>query len=153
MPLIRKRRIWWEPVPEASDYVVYVSKDSKMSDPSKFAWENTPGIICKTVLGKTELIIPDEWPEFPADPGIYYIAVTSRDSVGNQSDPFLASGHFKFAAPPPPPKGGIESLSLVHLESGIQAPSMPRQGRAIIQEGLEEVRNNKEVQHAYLSVK
>ncbi len=27
MPLIRKRRIWWELVPEVSDYVVYISRD------------------------------------------------------------------------------------------------------------------------------
>jgi len=141
MPLIRKRRIWWERVPEAASYVVYVSKDSKIRDPAKFSWENTPGIVSKPVIGKTELIIPDEWPDFPKKPGTYHIGITSRDDVGNQSDPFLSSGLFKFLAPPSPSKGGIESLPLVH--------SIIRQGRTIIQESLEEMKDNKEVRDAY----
>jgi hypothetical protein len=110
MPFIRKRRIWWESVPEATGYMVYVSKDRTKFDPNQFSWEGTQGIISKAVDGKTELIIPDEWPEFPAEPGTYYIGITSRDDTGNQSDPFVSSGLFKFIPPPPPVKGGIENL-------------------------------------------
>jgi hypothetical protein len=142
MPFIRKRRIWWEPVPEAISYVVYVSKDDEIHDPAKFLWENTPDIVSKPVIGKTELIVPDEWPEFPREPGTYYIGITSRDDVGNQSDPFFLSGLFKFLAPPSPSKGGVESLPLVH--------SITRQGRTIIQESLKEMRDNEEVRDAYL---
>jgi hypothetical protein len=142
MPFIRKRRIWWGPVSEATSYVVYVSKDDKIHDPAKFLWENTPGIVSKPVIGKTELIVPDEWPEFPKEPGTYHIGITSRDDVENQSDPLLLSGLFKFLAPPSPSKGGIESLPLVR--------SILRQGRTIIQGGLEEVRGNEEVLDAYL---
>ena len=142
MPFIRKRRIWWEPVPEAASYVVYVIKDDKIHDPAKFLWENTPDVVSKPVIGKTELIVPDEWPEFPKEPGTYHIGITSRDDAENQSDPFLLSGLFKFLAPPSPTKGGIENLPLVR--------SILRQGRAIIQGGLEEVRDNEEVLDAYL---
>jgi hypothetical protein len=110
MPLIHKRRIWWEPVSEIASYVVYASADRAIFDPNNFMWEATPGVIFKMVNGKTELIIPDEWPEFPMDPGTYHIGITSRDDGGNQSDPFLSSGVFKFIPPPPPLKGGIESL-------------------------------------------
>ena len=110
MAFIRKQRIWWESVPEAIGYVVYVSKDRKRFDPDQFSWGTTQGVIFKPVDGKTELIIPDEWPEFPAEPGTYYVGITSRDDVGNQSDPFLSSGLFKFTAPPPPTKGGIDGL-------------------------------------------
>ncbi|OGP86820.1 MAG: hypothetical protein A2156_13030 [Deltaproteobacteria bacterium RBG_16_48_10] len=110
MPLIRKRRIWWEPVPEATSYVVYVSKDSTIFDPGRFLWEATQGIIYKQIVGKTELIVPDDWPEFPPEQGTYHMGITSRDETGNQSDPFLSSGSFKFFAPPPPSKGGVESL-------------------------------------------
>jgi len=109
-PWVLKRRIWWESVPEASSYRVYVSKDRTLLDPDHFSWETTPGIISKQVIGKTELILPDEWPEFPAEPGTYHIGITSRDDLGNQSDPFLLSGLFKFFAPPAPFKGGIEKL-------------------------------------------
>ncbi len=108
--LILRRRIWWEPVPEASSYVVYVSKARTIFDPDLFSWEKTPGIISKPVVGKTELVLPEEWPEFPAEPGTYYIAITSRDDLGNQSDPFLISGLFKFLAPPAPMRGGIDQL-------------------------------------------
>ncbi len=142
MPFIRKRRIWWEPVPEATSYVVYVGKDDKIYGPAKFLWENTPDVVSKPVIGKTELIVPDEWPEFPKEPGTYYIGITSTDELANQSDPFLLSGLFKFLAPPSPLKGGIESLPLVH--------SKMRQGRAIIQGSLEEVRDNEELRDAYL---
>jgi len=150
MPLIHKKRIWWEPVPEATSYVVYVSKGEKMIDPANFSWENTPGIISKQVIGKTELIIPDEWLEFPSKPGTYHIAITSKDDVGNQSDPFFLSGVFKFIAPPSPSKAGIENRPLVRPESGFLSHSPIRQGGEIIQGGIEEVRNNKEVQNAYL---
>ena len=79
-------------------------------EPNRFSWEATPGITCKQVTGKAELIIPDEWPEFPKEPGDYHIGITSRDDVGNQSDPFLSSGQFRFQPPPPPAKGGVESI-------------------------------------------
>lgn len=109
-PLILKRRIWWEPVLGASSYVVYVSKDRTIFEPDNFLWESTPGIITKPVLGKTEVIVPDEWPEFPKEPGTYYIGIASKDELENQSDPFLLSGLFKFLAPPAPLRGGIERL-------------------------------------------
>ena len=109
-PLILKRRIWWEPVPEASSYVVYVSKDRTIFEPVSFSWETTPGIISKPVIGKTELAIPNEWPEFPTESGTYYIGITSRDDIGNQSAPLLLSGVFKFDAPSAPLRGGIEYL-------------------------------------------
>jgi len=110
VPLILKRKIWWEPVPGASSYVVYVSNDRTFFEPVSFSWERTPGIISKPVIGKTELVIPDEWPEFPTEPGTYYIGITSKDDIGNQSDPFLLSGLFKFLAPSAPLRGGIEYL-------------------------------------------
>jgi hypothetical protein len=110
MAFIRRRRIWWEPVSEASSYVVYVSKDASTFEPNRFSWEATPGITFKQVTGKAELIIPDEWPEFPKESGNYHIGITSRDDVGNQSDPFLSSGQFRFQPPPSPAKGGIESI-------------------------------------------
>ncbi len=110
MGFVRKRRIWWEPVPEATSYMIYVGKDGGSFDPNRFSWETTPGIISKPVTGKTEIVIPDEWPEFPSEPGTYYVGIASKDEVGNQSDPFLSSGPFKFLAPPPPSAGGLESL-------------------------------------------
>jgi hypothetical protein len=110
MPIIRKRRIWWEPVLEATSYVVYVTPEKTLFEKNNFMWDATPGIIFKVVMGKTELIIPDEWPEFPIEQGTYYIGITSRDDTGNQSDPFLSSGLFKLLPPPPPKKGGIENL-------------------------------------------
>jgi hypothetical protein len=109
-PLVLKRRIWWESVPEASSYRVYLSKDRTLFEPDRFSWETTPGIISKLVIGKTDLVIPDEWPEFPTESGTYYIGITSRDDLGNQSDPFLLSGLFKFLAPSAPLRGGIEYL-------------------------------------------
>ena len=110
MPIIRKRRIWWEPVSEATSYVVYVTSEKTLFEKNNFMWEGTPGISFKVVMGKTELIIPDEWPEFPMGQGTYYIGITSRDDTGNQSDPFLSSGLFNLVPPPPPKKGGIEAL-------------------------------------------
>ena len=109
-PRVRKRRIWWKSVSEASGYEVYVSRDRTLLEPDRFSWETTPGIISKMVIGKTELIVPDEWLEFPTEPGTYHIVITSRDDLGNQSDPLLLSGLFKFFAPSAPLKGGIEYL-------------------------------------------
>jgi len=110
MPLIRKRRIWWEPLAEISSYVVYVSKDGTVYESGNFAWESTRGIILKVVTGKTEVILPDDWPEFPTEMGTYHIGITSMDDLGNQSDPIVLSGLFKFSAPQAPSRGGIESL-------------------------------------------
>ncbi len=109
MPFIHRRRIWWETVPGVAGYVVYASTDHTVYDPKNFSRESTPGITFKLVSAKNDLFIPDEWPEFPAEQGKYYIAVTSRDGAGNQSDPFVASGLFKFIAPSPPAKGGIDT--------------------------------------------
>ena len=109
-PLILKRRIWWESVSEASSYRVYASNDRTIFESDRFSWETTPGIISKLVTGKTELILPDEWPGFPKELGVYYIGITSRDDIGNQSIPLLLSGVFKFHAPPTPLRGGIENL-------------------------------------------
>jgi len=110
MPLVLKRKVWWESVPGANSYVVYLSEDREIFEPDNFLWETTPGIISKQVIGKTEVILPDDWPEFPKEPGTYYIGITSKDDLGNQSNPFIVSGSFKFLAPPAPSQGGIESL-------------------------------------------
>jgi CheY-like chemotaxis protein len=107
---VLKRRIWWASVPEASSYEVYVTRDRTLLEPDHFLWKTTPGVISKQVIGKTELILPDDWPEFPKEPGTYHIGIASRDDLGNQSDPFLLSGTFKFFAPPAPSRGGIERL-------------------------------------------
>jgi hypothetical protein len=107
---IRKRRIWWEPVLEASSYVIYISPDRAIFDPENFRWEATHGVIFKKVIGKTELILPDEWPEFPIERGIYYIGITTKDEVGNESNPLMLEGLFKFIPPQPPSNGGIEYL-------------------------------------------
>ena len=98
-PLILKRRIWWESVPEASSYRVYVSKDRTIFEPASFSWEKTPGMISKLVTGKAELIVPDEWPDFPTESGAYYIGITSRDDVGNQSAPSLIIGAVQILCP------------------------------------------------------
>jgi len=108
--LILKRRIWWESVAGASSYMVYVSTDRTIFEPGRFSWERTSGIVSKLVIGKTGLVIPDEWPEFPTESGTYYIGITSRDDIGNQSAPLLLSGLFKFLAPSAPLRGGIEYL-------------------------------------------
>jgi len=110
MPLVLKRKVWWESVPGASSYVVYLSENREVFEPDNFLWETTPGIISKQVIGKAEVILPDDWSEFPKEPGTYYIGITSKDELGNQSNPFIVSGSFKFLAPPAPSQGGIESL-------------------------------------------
>jgi hypothetical protein len=153
MPLIHKRRIWWEPVAGATGYVVYVRPDSKGTESATFSWGNTPGVISKPVVGKADVLIPDEWPEFPARPGLYHIAITSKNELENESDPLLLSGVFSFIAPASPSRGGIENLPMVDSEAG--APYQPplSRERTIIQRGLEEVRTNKEVEKAYLGAR
>jgi hypothetical protein len=109
-PLILKRRIWWEPVQEASCYVVYLSQDRSIFYPGNFKWRATDGIMSKVVNKKTELILPNEWPEFPKERGTYYIGITARDDLGNESDPLILGGLFKFFSPTSPLNGGIEYL-------------------------------------------
>jgi hypothetical protein len=151
MPAICRKRIWWEPVSGINTYVIHVWKSDPMIDPARFSWGKTPGMISKTVSGKTDLVIPDEWPEFPVQPAIYQIAVTSKDEMGNLSDPYMMSGRFKFTPPPPPPKGGIESLPFIQeLPATHVADAASLESHTIIQKGLDEVRNNREVRDAYL---
>ena len=107
---IRKRRITWEPVLEAASYIVYVSPDLTLFNPENFGWGATHGVMSKVVIGKTELILPDEWPEFPKEQGIYYIGITAKDEAGNESSPFILEGLFKFIPPQPPSNGRIEYL-------------------------------------------
>ncbi len=107
---IQKRRIRWDPVLEATSYVVYVSRDRTVFDPKNFEWKATRGVKFRAVTGKTELILPDEWPEFPRQQGIYYIGVTAKDEVGNESSPVVSEGLFKFIPPQPPSNVWIESL-------------------------------------------
>ena len=107
---IRRRRITWKPVSEAASYVVYVSPDRALFNPENFRWEATHGVMSKIVIGKTELILPDEWPEFPRERGIYYIGITAKDEVGNESSPFILEGLFKFSPPQSPSNARIESL-------------------------------------------
>jgi hypothetical protein len=107
---IRRRRITWEPVLEAASCVVYVSPELTLFNPENFRWGVTHGVMSKVVIGKNELILPDEWPEFPREQGIYYIGITAKDEVGNESSPFILEGLFKFIPPQPPSNGRIEYL-------------------------------------------
>ena len=129
--------------------MVYVRKDGDAIDGTNFLWENTPGVIFRPVIGKTELIIPDDWLAFPSQLGIYHIAITAKDDLGNESDPYVLSGLFKFLAPPSPAKGGIDTLPLNHPKTGVLDHSPISQGRGIIRGGLEEVKSAKEVRDAY----
>jgi hypothetical protein len=93
-----------------TSYVVYVSREANAFEAGKFMWEASPGVIHKVVSDKHEIIIPDDWPDFPREQGNYHIGITSRDELGSQSDPFVCAGLFKCSPPSPPAKGGIESL-------------------------------------------
>jgi hypothetical protein len=93
-----------------SNYVVYAGSEQSAFEPSNFKWEATEGVVSKVIRGKNEVLIPDEWSEFPHGEGTCYIGVTSKDDVGNQSDPFVSSGLFNFIPPSAPKKGGIEIL-------------------------------------------
>jgi hypothetical protein len=81
-----------------------------MFNRENFRWEATDGMLSTVVIGKTELILPDEWPEFPKEPGAYYIGITSRDDSSNESNPLIIAGHFRFVPPPSPLNGGIAYL-------------------------------------------
>jgi len=81
-----------------------------MFNRENFRWEATDGMLSKGVNGKTELILPDEWPEFPKKPGGYYIGITSRDDSSNESNPLILEGLFRFVPPPSPLNGGIAYL-------------------------------------------
>lgn len=154
MPLIHKRRIWWEPVAGAKEYIVYVSLEEKPIDLSVFSWEETASMISKLVVGRTELVIPDDWPEFPGQSGTYHIAITSRNEVGNQSDPLLLSGVFNFIAPICPARGGIESMtaSQPEVQPRLEA-SVPEENLTIIQRGMREMGDNEELGDTYLGQK
>lgn len=115
MPLIQKKRIWWDPVPGATAYVVYVSTEGKLINPARLSWRDTPGMISKLVVDGTELVLREDWPEFPITPGTYHIAVTARDDAGNESDPLLLIGSFSFIAPATPSKGGVDILASTQL--------------------------------------
>ncbi|HET6460170.1 MAG TPA: hypothetical protein VFG29_05215 [Syntrophales bacterium] len=165
MPFIQKRRIWWEPVTGATSYVVYVGTEAHPINPETFSWGDTPEVISKTIpRDTTEIVIPDEWPEFPRKRGIYHIAVTARDDDGNQSDPLFLSAAINLTAPPPPCEGGIEFLSRNVteqenlediLEALIEAPAPPvsSQTGTMIRRGMEQVKNNEELVNAYLGSK
>jgi hypothetical protein len=150
MPLIRKRRIWWEPVAGAVAYLVYVNAEGKTIDPDRFTWREAPGVISRRVAGYTEIVLPDEWPEFPEKPGTYVIAITARDDAGNESDPLLLTGVFNFVAPPSPSKGGIETFPLPTAEPEILHGLPSSSGQTLISRGMEEVRNNEQLGEAYL---
>ena len=93
-----------------ANYIVYLSPDPTLFNPENFGWGATHGVMSKVVIGKTELILPDEWPEFPKEQGIYYIGITAKDEAGNESSPFILEGLFKFIPPQPPSNGRIEYL-------------------------------------------
>ncbi|HVO67180.1 MAG TPA: hypothetical protein VMT12_11905 [Syntrophales bacterium] len=158
MPFIQKRCIWWESVAGATGYVIYLGTEAHPINPATFSWGDTPGVISKTIpRDKTEIVIPDEWPEFPRKRGIYYIAVTARDDDGNQSDPLLLSAAFNLTAPPPPREGGVElfprgATEPELLEELLYAPAAPArsQAGAMIRRGMEQVKNNEELVNAYL---
>ena len=161
MPLIQKRCIWWEPVDGATSYVIYVGTETHPVNSETFAWGDTPGVISKTVpRDKTEIIVPNEWPEFPRKRGVYCIAVTARDDEGNQSDPLLLSAAFNLTAPLPPRSGGIEFFPRNLTEPELlekllyaSAPPVRSQTEEMIRRGMEQVKNNEELVNAYLGSK
>jgi len=161
MSFIQKRRIWWEPVAGATSYVVYVGTKVHPINPATFSWGNTPGVISITIpRDTTEIVIPDEWPEFPKKRGTYHIAVTAKDDDGNQSDPLLLSAAFNLTAPPPPRAGGIEFFPRNVTEPDIledlietQHSPVSSQTGKMIQRGMEQVKNNEDLGNAYFGNK
>jgi hypothetical protein len=152
MPFIQKKCIWWEPVPGASGYVVYVRPDCQPINSAEFSWGETSELLSRVISGETnEIVIPDEWPEFPKRRGTYHIAVTAEDDDGNQSDPLLLSAIFNLTAPQKPVKGGIDVFPRNGEEPEIAGESpMASQTWSMIERGLKEVKNNQELTNAYL---
>lgn len=97
MAKIRKRRVHWNgsPSPDVVGYKLYWAVGGKwggLNYNAKFA-----------DLGSvTEVVLPDDIPEFPEVVDIVEIAVTAVDSSGNESDMVRTSAPFKFSAPDPP---------------------------------------------------
>ena len=99
MAKITRRNVRWDPStsPDVVAHKVYWCEEDNYLD-----YNISPSV--RVDLPKTNLIIPDETPDFPTDAdGNFRIGVTAADEVGNESD-FIEVGPipFDFAAPDAP---------------------------------------------------
>jgi hypothetical protein len=99
---IRKKRIRWEPSPDAGvvRYRLYWSKDGDVSYDS----EHTDlGLI-------TEVILPDEIPSFPLIAGDVDLGITAFNDGGNESDMTKTAASFNFISPEAPRDLTVEDV-------------------------------------------
>jgi hypothetical protein len=91
---IRKKRIRWEPSPDAqvSRYRLYWSKNGDATYDSEYA-----------DLGlATEVVLPDGIPSFPLVAGEMGLGITAFNQAGNESDITRTAATLNFVTPEAP---------------------------------------------------
>lgn len=97
MAKINPKRLTWDPPLPESDVVghrVYVAKEGETLD-----YNSLSALVDMPML---EIILPDQFPNFPLADANYNIGIAAVDDVGNESDMTLVSVPFDFAAPAAP---------------------------------------------------
>jgi hypothetical protein len=102
MGRIRKRRIHWEASssPEVAKYRLYWSEDGSVGYTSRFV----------DVGRVTEVVLPDEVPDFPMMKGGVTFGITAFNEAGNESDITEVSAQIDFVVPDAPMNVVIEDL-------------------------------------------
>jgi len=105
MAIVKSKKIWWTPITgsDVTGYRVYVA-------PAGTAFATTLQNI--TVgAGVSFVVVPDAFPAGTfVEEADYTVWIVSIDDSGNESDPFVLTGHFDFQPPPKVAEAGISDL-------------------------------------------
>ena len=105
MAIIKSKRIWWTPITgsDVVSYKIYVAKAGVEFGPT-LVNVSVPATV-------SEVMAPTA---FPADTFVedtdYTVWVVAVDDSGNESDPFVLTGHLDFIPPPKVADAGISDV-------------------------------------------
>jgi hypothetical protein len=118
MAKIKKRKLRWKPSgsPQVIGYKLYWSEEDGVS-------YDSPSIDLGNV---TEIVLPDDIPEFSAVRGPVELGIAAVDEVGNESDLSVLSAPYQFNAPQAPERFWIETLEEGRSSSLVPVPEATR---------------------------
>ena len=140
MAKIKKRKLRWEASasPQVVAYKLYWSAGDAVHYGSQ----------CAALGNVTEIVLPDDIPDFKPAEGSVAFAITAVDEVGNESDLISLDAPYQFSAPLAPKDFWMESAEDFHTSTAVEETDEQKEPIPLLERRLQQMEVELEAEEA-----